>query len=364
VNESSLPNTSDRRTRVTIVVSQLFPLLGLESATVSLVEALARNHNVRVVVIADKASAVLVHTPVTVESWGGKVAGWKRLFTVLRAFRHRNDLDDSVIILSGAWAAIPMLLALPKRSLPRTLVWEHSFDNEKIRANRRLAVLRAVARPLYARACATISVSESLRRDMRGAGFGGIIEVIPNIIRELDSGHTKEVIPGRLLTIGSLKKTKNQSLALRTLALLPKHFSLDVLGDGPERSMLERLAVELGIANRVYFYGYLPNPAEHFARSEYVIHPSLGETYGLVLFEASSFRKPVVAANQSVMAELIPQLVPGLVAAPQPRAFASAIRSLEATPVTEQDFAEAAHRRELVSQDIVRDWQRLICSAS
>jgi glycosyltransferase involved in cell wall biosynthesis len=257
-----------------------------------------------------------------------------------------------------------MLFALPKRARMRTLVWEHSFGNHQISSNKRLAVLRAVARPLYARAHATITVSESLRRDMLGAGFGGTIEVIPNIIRKFDSDHAKEVIPGRLLAIGSLRKNKNQSLALRTLALLPTHYSLDILGDGPERSALERLAVELGIADRVNFHGYFPNPAEYFARAQFVIHPSLGETYGLVLFEASEFGKPVVAANQSVMAELIPQLVPGAVAEPHPRAFASAILALEANPVADEDFAEAADRRDLVSQNIVRDWERLISSAA
>ena len=42
--------------RVTVVVSSLFPLTGLESATVSLVDALSRTYKVRVIVIADTVS--------------------------------------------------------------------------------------------------------------------------------------------------------------------------------------------------------------------------------------------------------------------------------------------------------------------
>src|SRR5436305_11141527 len=164
-------NGSDTRIRVRVVVSRLFPVTGLESVTISLVEAIACTYDVRVVVLADEASRVIQHPSVTVESWGGKVVGWKRILTILRAIRHRNDLDGSVIILSGAWAAIPMLFALPKRSRMRTLVWEHSLDNHQININKRLKLLRAVARPLYARARATIAVSESLRRDMYDAGF-------------------------------------------------------------------------------------------------------------------------------------------------------------------------------------------------
>jgi len=355
---------SDPRIRVSIVVSRLFPLTGLESATVSLVEAVASTYDVRIIVLADEASTVIQHPSVTVESWGGKVVAWKRIFTILRAIRHRNDLDGSVIILSGAWAAIPMLFALPKRSRMRTLVWEHSLDKHQTKINRRLAVLRAVARPLYARARATIAVSESLRRDLYDAGFSGTIETIPNIVRKFDSDRSNEVVLGRLLAVGSLSKVKNQSLALRTLALLPKRYSLDIVGDGPERSNLVQLAIELGIEDRVNFHGYVSNPAEHFARAQFLIHPSHSETYGLVMFEAADFGKPVIATNEGVMAEVVPRLAPGVLAQPQPHSFASAILSLEATPVAERDFAEAARLRELASSNIVHDWNRLIRSAA
>jgi len=357
-------NGSGPRPRVSIVVSRLFPVTGLESVTVSLVEAVASTHDVRVIVLADEAADVIQHPSVSVESWGPKVVGWKRIITILRAIRHRNDLDGSVIVLSGAWAAIPMLFALPKRSRMRTLVWEHSLDNHQININKRLKILRAVARPLYARARTTVAVSESLRRDMHDAGFSGEIEMIPNIVRKFDSDRSNEVIPGRLLTVGSLSKVKNQSLALRTLALLPEHYSLDILGDGAERSNLVQLATELGISDRVNFHGYVANPAAYFSQAQFVVHTSHSETYGLVMYEAADFRKPVIAANQGVMADVIPRLVPGAVAELEPHAFASAILALEANPVSERDVDEAARRRELASQGIVRDWTRLISSAA
>lgn len=350
------------RTRVSVVVSRLVPVTGLESVTVSLVEALAGTHDVRVIVLADEASTVIQNPLVTVESWGSKVVRWKRILTILRAFRHRHDLDGSVIVLSGAWAAIPMLFVLPKRSCARTLVWEHSLDNHQININKRLKILRAVARPLYARARATVAVSEALRQDMYRAGFRGTIEMIPNIVRTFDSDRTTEVVRGRLLTVGSLSKVKNQELALRAVALLPQHYSLDVLGDGPERGNLEQLALELGIAERVNFLGYVSNPAEYFARAQFVIHPSHSETYGLVMYEAADFSKPVVAGDHGVMAEAIPRLVPGAVARPEPNDFADAILSLEASPVCEQEFTEAARKRRLASTNIVNDWNRLIDS--
>jgi len=352
------------RIRVSIVVSRLYPVTGLESVTLSLVRAIAPTHDVRIIVLADETSDVVAHPDVEVESWGPKVVKWKRLWTIPRAFRHRRQLDGSVIILSGAWAAIPMLLALPRRLCRHTLVWEHSLDNHQININKRLKILRAVARPLYSRARATVAVSESLRSDMHAAGFRDPIEMIPNIVREFKARDTDDVVPGRLLTVGSLSKVKNQELALRALALLPDRFSLDVLGDGAERPRLEALAAELGIADRVHFHGYVADPARHFARAQIVVHPSHSETYGLVMFEAAQCNKPVVAANKGVMAEVIPRLAPGAVAEPRPEDFAAAILSLDQNPVSEHEFAQAAQRRAAMSTNIIDDWNRLIASAA
>ncbi|MCV7282686.1 glycosyltransferase [Mycolicibacterium flavescens] len=353
---------SGRRTRVTLVILSLSPLLGMESATLSLAKALARDYEVRIVLLADDGADVPIDH-VTVESWGGRIPDWKRAVTLTRAFSHRNDPNGDVIILCGVWTAIPMLMALPKKLLAHTLIAEHSFDKGKVASCKRLAVMEAAARRYYHRAFATVTVSESVRHDMREAGFQDRIEVIPNIVREFDSHFAEEICSGRLVTVGSLTRTKNQGLALRTLALLPEQYSLDVVGDGPERRALERLANDLGITERVNFRGYVENPAEFYSQAQIVVHPSLGETYGLVLYEAASFGKPVVAADRSVMAKVIPEFVPGKVAEPHPEAFASAILSLEATPLSQRVFTDAASRRRAASRNIVKDWGSLIGDA-
>lgn len=352
------------RVRVSIVVSHLFPMLGMESATLSLAEALSRRYEVRISAIAGEAANIEGSSQISVESWGSRVLGWRRVITILRAFAHRKDLDGSVIILVGAWAAIPMLVALPARVRRRCLVWEHSFDDQKVDSDGTLVYLRSIARPMYARAGATIVVSDSLRSNLHSAGFRGKIEVIPNFTRNFNLVTATETIPGRLLSVGSLTRTKNQLLALQTLALLPTRYSLDILGDGPERENLQRSASELGVADRVNFCGHVSNPAHYFAQSEIVIHPSLGETYGLVLFEAAEFGRPVVAVNQSVMPETIPRYVPGLVAEPQAHTFAAGIRSLEDHPPTAEQVARAGQERRLLAENIGGDWERLIDAVS
>nr|WP_160145503.1 glycosyltransferase [Arthrobacter sp. SLBN-53] len=345
-------------------MSSLYPLTGLESATLSLIESLRSTYDVRVVALANEAppdSQGL--TSIIDEQWGSTVTGWKRLVTLWRAFRHRADVN-SVVILSGAWTAIPLLLALSRNACRGALIWEHSFGDEQAKSSRNLRVLRFIARTLYARAHATVAVSESLRRDLIAYGFSEPIAVIPNIVRNLNRQDTQHVISGRLLAVGSLTKNKNLGLAIRALSLLPSSYTLDIVGDGAQRHELEGLVRELGITDRVWFSGYVEDPAEYFSRAEIMVHPSLGETYGLVLFEAAQFGKPVVAVNQSVMPEVVPALVPGVLTAPEPKCFADAIVRLSQRPITPEEHASAHLRRQQAVQNIATDWQQLINSAS
>lgn len=350
--------------RVAFVVSGLHPMGGLELATFSVAQALAGTVELRMVLLAGEVPNGLVECPFEIRSWGAKATGWRRVMTLARALRHRNEFRNEVVVVSGAWAAIPILAALPRTSRRRTIVWEHSFGVHQVSVDRRLAILRGLARFAYAKAYATVAVSDALKHDLRAAGFRGLIEVIPNPVRDSGVVPRGEEIPGRLVTIGSLRKVKNQDLALRTLAVLPERFSLDVLGDGPDREKLEELAGILGISHRVKFWGHVSEPTPHLARADMVIHPSIGETYGLVLFEAAQCGKPVVAVNQSVMAEFIPRLVPGMVAKPEPGAFAAAVLAIEAGRIPPSDFEKAAHERESFLGNIVTDWVRLFDSVN
>lgn len=350
--------------RVTVVVSSLYPLTGLESATLSLIESLKSTYEVRVVALANEDPPDSPGpTSIIDQRWGSKVTGWKRLITLWRALRHRADIDG-VVIISGAWTAIPLLLTLSRTASRGALIWEHSFGDEQVKSSRNLRVLRFIARTLYARAHATVAVSESLRRDLLAYGFSEPIAVIPNIVRNLNRQDTPRVISGRLLAVGSLTRNKNLSLAIHALSLLPSSYTLDIVGDGAQRHELESMVRELGIADRVWFSGYVEDPAEYFARAEIMVHPSLGETYGLVLFEAAQFGKPVVAVDQSVMPEVVPALVPGVLAAPEPRSFADAIIRLSQRPITPEEHARAHLLRQKAVENIAKDWQQLINSAS
>ncbi len=72
-----------------------------------------------------------------------------------------------------------------------------------------------------------------------------------------------------------------------------------ILGDGPERSRLEALACELGIAEHVHFLGMLPRASllERLEDSHVFVHPSFHDCGGYATLEAMAAARPVLCLN-------------------------------------------------------------------
>lgn len=74
-----------------------------------------------------------------------------------------------------------------------------------------------------------------------------------------------------------------------------------IAGDGEDRPRLQRLAQELGLADRVTFIGFLSEDGllDHLARCRAVVFVPLQEDYGFVTAEAFSAAKPVITCTDS-----------------------------------------------------------------
>jgi glycosyltransferase involved in cell wall biosynthesis len=105
--------------------------------------------------------------------------------------------------------------------------------------------------------------------------------------------------PCRLASIGRLEGWKGFSLALAAFAAVHKE-SPDceywIIGDGPERQRLEKLAKRLGCRNKVRFVGWVPRAAllEMLSEVDVLVHPSLHEQFGYAVLEAMAAGRPVV----------------------------------------------------------------------
>jgi sugar transferase (PEP-CTERM/EpsH1 system associated) len=117
-----------------------------------------------------------------------------------------------------------------------------------------------------------------------------------------DSSHT--LLIG---SVGRLVPVKNYALLLQSVARLPNALPcrLLLIGEGPERAALERLAAQLGLERRVAFPGHRDDVAQLLAEVDIFVLPSLSEGMSNTLLEAMAAGLPVVASDVGGNRELI-----------------------------------------------------------
>ncbi len=98
----------------------------------------------------------------------------------------------------------------------------------------------------------------------------------------------------RIISIGVLKPQKRFDVLIRAMAQMPDNVSLDLVGDGPELSMLKNLASSLGVSERIRFHGALYDAEKKSAlllSAHIGVMPGRG---GLAIQEMMKFGLPVI----------------------------------------------------------------------
>ena len=136
-----------------------------------------------------------------------------------------------------------------------------------------------------------------------------------------------------LLSTSRLTSQKGIDVAIRALSSLPADTVLVVLGEGPERAALERLARELGVDARVFLPGRVPDVAAWLRRASAYVQPARWEGFGLAVLEAMVCGLPVVATNVSSLPELVADGETGVLVPPDdPAALARGIERALSEP--------------------------------
>jgi glycosyltransferase involved in cell wall biosynthesis len=166
--------------------------------------------------------------------------------------------------------------------------------------------------------------------------------------------------------MGRLVALKACNLMLRAFAdVLAEHSArLILMGDGPERPRLERLAADLGIAEHVQFHGWLSqqNCAIALAGCDALILPSLHECGGAVVLEGMAAGLPVIAADWGGPADYIDPSCGILIPPKDPESYvdglAEAMLRLARSPELRAQMGHAARAK--VEQEFC--WERRIDS--
>jgi UDP-glucose:(heptosyl)LPS alpha-1,3-glucosyltransferase len=102
--------------------------------------------------------------------------------------------------------------------------------------------------------------------------------------------------PQILLWVGNDAMKKNLQTVLKALSVLDSSFKLLVVGKAlPLKHWQDQLEA-LGIADRVKFLGVVSAMNEIYASADILLHPTLEDTFGMVVLEAMSHGLPVVVS--------------------------------------------------------------------
>jgi len=172
------------------------------------------------------------------------------------------------------------------------------------------------------------TISTYLADWARRMGYRGVTEIIPNgyldpqgntdleWFSDADDVMNKKVFwknhDGKgvgpvLITTSRLVHKNAVDVIIRALVFLPKIFWLAILGKGPEREQLGRLALEIGVNDRVLFSGEIPNTSVlHYLRaSDIFVRPSRSEGMGNSFIEAMAAGLPVIATQEGGIADFL-----------------------------------------------------------
>lgn len=280
---------------------------------------------------------VHVHTPLSIGVVGLATARMMRLpivetyHTYIPDFMqylepHRllrlDDLQDRVLnsivfermFASGMFHGLAALEAERKRAaqeisdLARAALSESSVEGPSDLTTR---FAWQFTRTIYNRADLVLTPSATLQRELVDNGITVPVEHLSNGIElSIVRQKTSHAPTGRLLHAGRLGHEKNVDVVLKAFALLLERYPghrLDILGDGPARESLVRLAERLGIAEHVRFGGFVDRNTLGKTYRDYdaFVTASTIETQGIVLLEAMAAGLPIAGVRALAIPELV-----------------------------------------------------------
>lgn len=242
------------------------------------------------------------------------------------------DFYANVVGLTGAaLARVPVRLASRRELAP-----------DKSRAQ--LALQRAA----YRLAHRVVANSPAAAARLAEEGLpSGAIRVIPNGL-DLDrfSPRPRTGTIRTIVTVANLRPEKCHDVLIKAFARLdPAGLRLKIVGDGPCRPALERLAHAESADTRIEFLGHREDVADLLASADLFVLPSRSEAFPNAVLEAMAAGVPVIASAVGGVVDLIEDGTTGLLVPPgDPDALRAAIERLVARPTLAASLGASGQR--------------------
>ena len=317
---------------------------GLESHVYYLCRALAAaGHKVDVVTSRSKPEAPAHEVMDGVEVWrtwfpGKHTLGWTAhaAASVPRTVSLARRAD---VLHAQAFQSVPPL-AIARATTGTPLVTTYHTSHFLRLATKPL--WRGVLSRLVAAADHNLAASAEIAAVAEGLAPGHRVEALTNGVETAIFRRVEPVLPApeggrrRLIVPRRLFRKNGVEYFVRALPLIAADVDVEavLVGDGPERERLQRLAGELGVAERIHFLGARPHADMPglLSSAELAVFPSLMEATSVGALECMACEVPVAASDVGGLPEIVDDAVGGLFAPADPVALARVVVALLSRP--------------------------------
>lgn len=155
----------------------------------------------------------------------------------------------------------------------------------------------------YRKANVVICVSKAVQDGMKNCFYDNTKVIVNGFAQPKEYWSCENWNAKKLLFVGRLSNVKGLQDVLQAIPT-DLDWTMDVVGDGPQRAEWEKIAKERGISERITFHGY-SDKVEHFlANASCLLFPSYTEGMPLTLAQAILVGTPVLASNIQPVVEL------------------------------------------------------------
>jgi len=340
---------------------------GTERVVTRVAEYLSARHEVTLVLLSRRKPFYLLRSDIQVLYPGfdsRQATGWRWYPKILRyLWRNLREVRPDLVLCFGEPIAPPTLLI-------STLVGCRCIVFNRASPLASLKGLRGIANPLTYPLAQKVVVQTRRSIDMLQGRYRFVkFAVWPNPIDVPIQVKPFGNRARRIITVGTLGGRKNQQAMIRAFSALPERagWTLDLIGDGPDKATLERLARDLDVTDHVRFLGECKDVEKLLQDSRIFAFASLTEGFPNALAEALAAGCACISFDcPTGPSELIEHNVNGLlIEAGDQERFSAELARLIADAALQERLSVAARRDiERFSADrVLEQFEKLLRSA-
>jgi glycosyltransferase involved in cell wall biosynthesis len=157
--------------------------------------------------------------------------------------------------------------------------------------------------PIFSRVRWVTAVSKQARESVSNRHG---VEVVYNGIEPRLLGRVDKPGAFTIVSVGRLHGHKGFDILIRAAQRLDFEYAVEIVGEGPERPLLEALVSDLGLQNRVRLLGHREDVPEILSRAHLQVISSRTEGFSLALLEGIHYSDVVLATPVGLAPEVLP----------------------------------------------------------